>query len=246
MLKQFFKNTDEKGNITISPGLWVCISIFAVLVLLVIFVADDPVFNKEIEVDSVKIKSLIEGVKDNYTLYVTETKGESKKDITVTTDSKLKLYDGSFFGNNDYIVYNDKTFLMDIDTMTVTKTEDSEILKTPYFDLDFIKKITSNCKYKFESRTVVNCEISFEDYLRDYNEYYGKNIDIVSFEETKNILVSVKYSNTAIYLINIDFTSANNIIDADSNTLNYSIKVSSTCGNNYDDIYNQYKDILES
>lgn len=212
--------------------------ISAVIVLIMIIVVlfinpKEKVKKPQNVVDNKSIISKFDKIGNNYEIDIEETNNNVVINHIYYTDSKMELYETE---NMDvgYVKYNDKFYIMDGNTHKLSKTKNINFIDEQYYDLDFIKNLLSNCEFEFENNATVKCNIKRRDYFNKLNSKYNTKYGNDSEDEIEIIL---KYSDS-IKNINIDYSS-----DYVINKYNLTIK---NIGNNdFHEIREYYKDILE-
>ena len=233
-----FNELNSKDKLTIICGV--------IILLAAIFVLGTG-FNKNQNtkpvnvINNAHINTLIDKeLGNNYTITINETAGVKEHKHIYYYDGKLKLYE-STKSEYGYLEYNNNVYEMNATTKELTKyNEKISFMNNPLYDYDLIKKITDSCDYKFVSSKKVECNITLREYLKYHNEKYGTTY--VGNDDYINIYIS--YTDK-LNSIEINYTTFNKIVNLSNETIN--IKLSFRYNsNNFDNIYNAYKDILES
>ena len=115
-----------------------------------------------------------------------------------------------------------------------------ETYKTFFINLKLIRDVLKECELEIVSDNNSKCNINTFKYIEKYNEYY--NTDYKS-DDSKTEISIVYYSNE-IHDINIDYTNINKIINESDSKLNYKMTIININENDYSDIYNYYKEVL--
>ena len=227
-----------KDKITIICGI-----IILVAALFVVGTGFDKDYNIKpvMKVNSEKIKELMnKELGNNYTITIKETTNTKENKNIYYYDGRLKLYETtkSEYG---YLEYNGKMYQMNGDTKELTKyNEELSFINNPFYDLDLIKEFTNNCEYEYVSENKAKCNIKLKDYLTYHNNKYATTY----IGNDYNIIVEVTYSDK-INSIVIDYSAFNKTVNLSDEKLivNVTYRYNS---NNFDIIYENYKDILES
>lgn len=237
MLEKFNDlNTKEKTTV-----------ICGIIVLIVLIFVLATGLNKKIDykpvnkVNNNQIKELLnKELGDNYTITIKETTGIKENKHIFYNDGKLKLYESSK-SEYGYLEYNDKLYQMDGNTKELTRYyEKLSFINNPYYDLELIKEFTNQCEYEFVSTTKAKCDIKLSDYLTYHNKKYGTTY----VGNDNNIVVNIAYKDK-INSIEIDYSEFNKTVNLSEEKLMVSINFRYN-SNNFDIIYENYKDILES
>ena len=176
---------------------------------------------------------------ENYTVIINETTGETKNKHIYYYDGKLKLYETSK-SEYGYLEYNGKMYQMNADTKELTIYDDKiPFMNNPYYDLELIKDFTNTCEYEFVSSNKAKCNIKLKDYLTYHNSKYGTTY----IGNDNNIVIYVTYKDK-INSIEIDYSVFNKTINLSDEKMLVEINFRYNT-NNFDIIYENYKDILE-
>lgn len=203
-------------------------------------------FNNEMNIKPVnkvnneQIKELLnKELGDNYTITIKETTGTKENKYIFYYDGKLKLYETSKF-EYGYLEYNGNMYQMNGDTKELIKyNEKLSFINNPYYDLDLIKDFTNSCEYEYVSSNKAKCNVKLNDYLTYHNNKYGTTY----MGNDNDIIVNVTY-NDKVNSIEIDYSAFNKTVNLSDEkvTINIAFRYNS---NNFDIIYENYKDILE-
>ena len=175
-------NLDMKSRYTLICGL--------IVLCMIVFVIATGFFNTvekpENKVDSEKINTLVNNIKDNYTMTINKNLSNEYEEILYYTDNKLELYESDSY-DNGVIVYNDKLFCLDSDTMELNQCDaEYNYVNDSFYDFKFIKLLTEDCKYKYISNYKVSCDVSLNSFFGIYNELnntsYIGNDNNISFD----------------------------------------------------------------
>ena len=230
-----FNDLSFKDKTTVVCGIIVLIVI--VFVLSTGFEGDipKPVF----KVDTVLVNSLIDDLGDNYVISISDTTGEKTTNHIHYYDGRLDLYesDSSEYG---YLEYNGKRYQMDASTMKLTEYDGNVgYIDNPLYDYDLIKSFTDSCNYEYVDSNHATCKIILNEYLNYHNtkyntSYIGSDIEYIKLD--------VYYGNK-LNSLKIDYSAYNKFVNTSSDNLvvEFSFKYNS---NNFDTIYDNYKDIL--
>ena len=230
-------NLDMKSKYTLICG--------AIVLCMIVFVIATGFFNTvekpENKVDIEKINSLVNNIKDNYTMTVNKNLNNEFEEMIYYTDNKLELYESNSY-NNGVIVYNDKLFCLDSDTMELSLcSNEYDYVKNSFYDYEFIKSLVNKCKYQYVSNTNVTCNISLNDFFDRYNEVNNSSYVPVD----GNIIIDISYNRSYITKISIDYSNAYNVINDKDDKFLINMKFSFN-KNDFTEIYEHYKEILES
>ena len=231
------KNLSKKDKLTLICGL--------ILLLAVLFVIGTGI-DKDINIKPVnkvnneQIKEMFDQeLGENYTVIINETTGETKNKHIYYYDGKLKLYETSK-SEYGYLEYNGKMYQMNADTKELTIYDDKiPFMNNPYYDLELIKDFTNTCEYEFVSSNKAKCNIKLKDYLTYHNSKYGTTY----IGNDNNIVIYVTYKDK-INSIEIDYSVFNKTINLSDEKMLVEINFRYNT-NNFDIIYENYKDILE-
>ncbi len=231
------KNLNKKDKLTLICGL--------ILLLAVLFVIGTGI-DKDINIKPVnkvnneQIKELLnQELGKNYTVIINETTGETKNKHIYYYDGKLKLYETSK-SEYGYLEYNGKMYQMNADTKELTIYDDKiPFMNNPYYDLELIKDFTNTCEYEFVSSNKAKCNIKLKDYLTYHNNKYGTTY----IGNDNNIVIYVTYKDK-INSVEIDYSVFNKTINLSDEKMLVEINFRYNT-NNFDIIYENYKDILE-
>lgn len=232
-----FNDLNNKDKSTLVCGI--------VVVLMIIFVFSTGFFSKpsvkENNVSSEEINKLFDNVKDNYVININKNINNMNEKIIYYTDNKLELFENDIY-EDGVIRYNGNIFCLDSDTMELNQC-DSEYnyVYDSFYDFKFIKLLTSDCKYKYISNYKVSCDVSLNSFFRIYNEL--NNTSYIGNDN--NISFDIDYNDLYITKINVDFSDAYNIIYGTNDRFLLNMKLS-LGGNDFNKIYEHYKDILEA
>ena len=229
-------NLDMKSRYTLICGL--------IVLCMIIFVIATGFFNTvekpENKVDSEKINTLVNNIKDNYTMTINKNLSNEYEEILYYTDNKLELYESDSY-DNGVIVYNDKLFCLDSDTMELSLcSNEYDYVKNSFYDYEFIKSLINKCKYQYVSNTNVTCNISLNAFFDKYNEM--NNSSYIPVDD--NIVVYIVYNRNYITKISIDYSNAYNVINGNDDKFLVNMKFSFN-KNDFTEIYEYYNDILE-
>lgn len=231
------KNLNKKDKLTLICGL-----ILLLAVLFVIGTGTDKDMNiKPVnKVNNEQIKEMLnQELGENYTVIINETTGETKNKHIYYYDGKLKLYETSK-SEYGYLEYNGKMYQMNADTKELTIYDDKiPFMNNPYYDLELIKDFTNTCEYEFVSSNKAKCNIKLKDYLTYHNSKYGTTY----IGNDNNIVIYVTYKDK-INSIEIDYSVFNKTINLSDEKMLVEINFRYNT-NNFDIIYENYKDILE-
>lgn len=192
------------------------------------------------KVNNEQIKELMKKeLGDNYTITIKETTGTRENKYIYYYDGKLKLYETSK-SEYGYLEYNGKMYQMNGDTKELTKyNEKLTFMNNPYYDLELIKDFTDSCEYEYVSSNKAKCNIKLKDYLTYHNNKYG-----TTYVGNDNyIVINVTYKDK-IASIEIDYSVFNKTVNLSDEKVIVNINFRYNA-NNFDIIYENYKDILE-
>jgi hypothetical protein len=224
------------------------IKLFAIIfILLVIFLYS--VFsgngninkNKEIKVDLSNISELFKPIDNNYTLIIDKTVNNENTKIEYITDGTLKLYDIS--GENEgYIIYNDKTYVVDSKKITIKEyNKKLDFINDRFYNIDFIKSIMNICDIEVKSNTSFKCSMDVSSYIANYNEFFHSNYIYLGDEQ---LVFNIKHGNIANN-INVDYSVINNIITGNQDKVEYNIKIENVNNNDYSNLFDVFSDTLK-
>jgi len=231
----------------IPTSLIVCLVLFAGLVCLILF-NSEPSSNSNNEVDKnliVKneIIDLFNQIGEEYSFRVKRTFGSSVHNWNYYTDSKLEMYDGDFFSNNSYLVYNNKKYVVNLNDYKINNYSGNIIYMNDFYtNKDLIKNIIYYCDLEIINNVKVNCKINLSDYVREYNSMYNESLTV---ENDKEMLFTISYYSTKINKIVLDYTYFNSLISNSKENLIYEIEYLSIDKEDFDNIYQYYKDYLK-
>ncbi len=233
---------EEKENTQIKPIAFVIAGIALLMIIYIIFgTKTDLSITGENENATINIDALFSTIKDNYTLKIVATNDTGTTMWEFDREKDLKLYDLNMNTDNEkgYAVYNNKTFIFD-NEHKLYPTNDIVTNKDGFINLKLIRDVLKECELEIVSDNSSKCNINTSKYIEKYNEYY--NTDYKS-DDSKTEISIVYYSNE-IHDINIDYTNINKIINESDSKLNYKMTIININENDYSDIYNYYKEVL--
>lgn len=238
MLKKLSKKLGVK--IEKSTIIYLTVIVFGLL-----FIITHKTLNNSLKVtgivDSEHINELFDQIGDNYSLRVSETRNDKTTNLSLSCDSRIKLYEGTMIDKDGYLIYNNKVFELngtDLSRSSVDVTSFDNI----YMDINFIKKVVKHCDYEYVNPVKATCSVKISDYLKEYNEY--RNTEL-SADYDNLIKFDIIYYSDILGKINVDYTDINRIISYDADDLKYGIKIVDVNENNFDELYDYSKDILE-
>lgn len=232
-----FEELEKKEKLTLVCG--------AIMLIAAIFVMGTG-FNRDNnlkpvnKVNNEQVNEVInKELGDNYTMTVEETVGQKKNKYVFYSTEKIKLYESSK-EEKGYLEYNNKMFEMDGKTRELTKYEGKpSYINNPFYDLDLIKEFTGTCEYEYAGPNEAKCNIKLKDYLTYHNSKYGTTY----VGNDDYIVLNVRYGEK-LNEINIDYTVFNKTINISEEKMNININIRYN-SNNFDVIYENYKEILE-
>lgn len=232
-----FNDLNNKDKSTLVCGI--------VVLLMIIFVFSTGFFSKpsvkENNVSSEEVNKLFDNVKDNYVININKNINNMNEKIIYYTDNKLELFENDIY-EDGVIRYNGNIFCLDSDTMELNQCDaEYNYVNDSFYDFKFIKLLTRDCKYKYISNYKVSCDVSLNSFFRIYNEL--NNTSYIGNDN--NISFDIDYNDLYITKINVDFSDAYNIIYGTNDRFLLNMKLS-LGGNDFNKIYEHYKDILEA
>ncbi len=233
---------EEKESTQIKPIAFVVAGIALLMVIYILFgTKTDLSITGENENATINIDTLFSTIRDNYTIKIVETNDTGTTMWEFDREKDFKLYDLNMNTDNEkgYAVYNDKTFIFD-NEHKLYPTNDIVTNKDGFINLKLIRDVLKECELEIVSDNNSKCNINTSKYIEKYNEYY--NTDYKS-DDSKTEISIVYYSNE-IHDINIDYTNINKIINESDSKLNYKMTIININENDYSDIYNYYKEVL--
>ncbi len=233
---------EEKESTQIKPIAFVVAGIALLMVIYILFgTKTDLSITGENENATINIDTLFSTIRDNYTIKIVETNDTGTTMWEFDREKDFKLYDLNMNTDNEkgYAVYNDKTFIFD-NEHKLYPTNDIVTNKDAFINLKLIRDVLKECELEIVSDNSSKCNINTSKYIEKYNEYY--NTDYKS-DDSKTEISIVYYSNE-IHDISIDYTNINKIINENDSKLNYKMTIININENDYSDIYNYYKEVL--
>lgn len=192
-------------------------------------------------VDEKHLNELYDMIGDNYSLRVSETRNDKTTNLEFSRDSRIKLYEGSMLDKEGYLIYNNKVFELNNNNLSRSDVG-VESFDNVYMDMEFLKKVFKHCEYEYINPVKATCSVKISDYINEYNSY--RNTEL-STDYDNLIKFDIVYYNDILGKINVDYTDINRVISFDADSLQYGIKVVSVNDNNFDELYEYSKDILE-
>lgn len=232
----------------IPTSLILCLTLFCGCVCYILMSSDSTSNTNNNEVDKnliVKneIIDLFNQIGDKYSFNVTRTFGNSIHKWNYYTDSKLEIFDGEFYSNKTYLVYNNKKYVVNLDNYKINRYNDNiKYINDVYTNKDLIKNIIYYCDLEIINNVKVNCKINLSDYVREYNSMYNKSLTV---QNDKEMLFTISYYSTKIDKLVLDYTAFNSLISNSKENLIYEIEYFSTDQEDFDNIYKYYKDYLK-
>lgn len=230
-------NLDNKDK-----GTLVCGGIILIVIIFVLVTG----FNNEIiknndSVNNEEVNKLFDNIKDNYIMTINKNINNMNEEIIYYTDGKLELYESSIY-EDGVIKYNNKLFCLNDESMELTDCDgEYDYVNDLFYDYSFIKSLLSECDYRRVSDNNVTCNVSLNNFFEKYNNM--NNTEYVGDE--REIVFDIVYNSSYISKISVDFSDVYNIIHGFDDKFSLNIKFNVN-GNNFDKIYEYYKDILEA
>ena len=231
-------NLDNNDKITL-----ICGGVVLFVILFVIgtgFISDSDKNNEKV-FDSKKINELFNKNNDSYTMSITRNLNNEFVNVIYYTDGKLELFESDTI---DYgiIRYNDKLFCLNSSDMELSICNDeNSFINDSFYDYDFIKLFTSECEYNLIEDGHVACNVKAKNFFEKYN--YLNNTSFVGNDE--NVLVDVFYNGIGLSKLSIDYSEVYNVMNISNDKLIFNISFSLE-SNDFSEIYDHYKDVLES
>lgn len=230
-----FNDMSAKDKVTVVCGF--IVFLVMVFVLSTGFEGDipKPVFSVNMD----ELNSILDDLGNNYTINIKDTTGDKTVNYIYYFDGKLKLYES----DNDqygYLEYNGKRYQMNGVTKELVEYEESVgFIDNPLYDYDLIKNFTDSCNYEYVSDNNASCKITLNEYLKYHNNkyntsYVGSDSDFI----TLNIIYGKRVNS-----IKIDYTAYNKVVNYGEDNVNIEFSISYD-SNNFDTIYDNYKDVL--
>ena len=234
-------------GINIKKSTFACIIIILFGLLFILLVSIFKVRSVDSQPTSVakdEILELFNNINDNYSLDINITRNDISKRILFSRDSNMELFEGSYYDEDGLLIYKDNVFeLISSDNKIVKSDKNKNDLYDIYYDIGFLKKLFNNCEFDYINPVKATCMIKVSDYLNEYNQYMNTEL---TTEEENIIFFDIVYYSTEIGKINVDYTIVNKIINDNDDSLNYGIKIRSINNNDYNDLYEYNKDILDN
>ena len=232
-----FNDLNNKDKSTLVCGI--------VVLFMVIFVFSTGFFSKpnvkENNVSSEEVNKLFDNVKENYVINISKNVNNINEQIIYYTDNKLELYESDIY-ENGVIRYNGNIFCLDSNTMEILECDDEyNYVNDIFYDFEFIKLLTRDCEYKYVSKNKVSCNISLNTFFNKYNELNGTSY----IGSDDDILFDINYNDLYVTKVSVDFSKVYNIIHGTNDRFLLNMKLS-LGGNDFNKIYEHYKEILES
>ena len=229
------KKLSEKYKISETAVKGILYSLIFIVMLLFIFLINNSKSMKLEKKDMTKEEmiSLFDKIKSNYSLVVEEEINGKSIKIEYSTDSKLILYEKDDKG---YLIYNNIIYEADKETTKIKKT--NYVIEDKLYNINFIKKIMNYCELEYVNNAKSKCSVKYSDFLNEYNNEYNTNIEI-NYDNILKFDV-VHYSDRIVKVI-VDYSQINSLINNSSDTLKYGIKIENIDKNNFDELFNYYK-----
>ena len=159
------------------------------------------------------VEKYINSMGDNYKMTITT----DNKDITYSRDKDVESFESVDFKNNNYIKYNNKTYIYKNDSLK--EIESSEDLEDRYnYDINLIKKVIGYCKYRNPFEGIAVCTIKSSDYNKELQSLYG-----VGRLSEEDVILSFYYRKNIVDRMVFDYTDKKyNINVTDIGNINYS------------------------
>ena len=231
-----FENLSSKDKMFL-----VCAAIVFFMILFVFMTGfNNKIPNKEIKIDNNQINEKINNLGENYILNISYTTGNVVENYIFYKEDKMMFYEKE--GDTSvYLKYNDNMFVIDGPSKEMSKYDGGvSYINNPYYDYELIQEFTKSCDYKFDSLNNVSCKLPLNTYLSYHNSKYGTNY----VGEDGTIDIYVTYVNR-VNKIKIDYTSFNKYVNQSDEDVIVEIKLKYNT-NNFEVIYDNYKEILES
>lgn len=218
----------------------ICGFIMLLVIIFVLSTGFDRTLPKPVfKADSEQINSVIDDLGDNYTMNITDTTGSVTKNYIHYYDGRFHLYE-SENDNVGYLDYKGNRYQMDGVTRELTLfTGTVGYIDNPLYDYELIKTFTDNCDYEYVNENKATCKITLNDYLSYHNTKY--NTSYVG-NDTDYININVSYAKR-LNSIEIDYSAYNKVVNLAEDNVLVKIKFNYN-SNNFDTIYDNYKDVL--
>ena len=230
------KKISEKYKIseTLAKGLLIAL-VFIIMIAFILLTGNKRKdIKKSISFTQDDLIKLLEKIHDNYTLDIDETiDGETTK-LLYSTDSKIDSYE---LNNKVYLYYNNNLYEINQDNYKLTKTETKKFVNNPYYNINLLKNVFGYCELKYINNVKSTCVIHFNDYIREYNLIYKKNIENINID----IKFDIIHFGDKITKINVDYSNINKYINFENKDIKYGIRISDIDNNNFDEFLDYYK-----
>ena len=230
-----FNDLNSKDKLTL-----ICGAVFLVVMLFVLSTGFDGDIPKPVfKVNTEEVNALIDDLGDNYVITLTSKIGETESKYIHYYDGRFHLYesDKSEFG---YLEYNNKRYKMDGVTKDLTEYDESVgFIDNPLYDYELVKNFTDNCNYEYVTENKASCKITLNEYLSYHNNKY--NTSYVG-SDSEYITIDVVYGSK-LSLLTVDYTSYNKSVNLSDENLIVKFDIQYNV-NNFDTIYDNYKDVL--
>lgn len=219
----------------------VCFIIVVLMMLFVIFTSGREHKKEEIVVDKTKMIERFNMINNNYQLKVTKNLNGENENFTYYTDGNLELYETDSL-DIGYIVYNNKTYALDSNTMKLSLVNEiPSFINDPYGNFKLIKSIINKCEFEHINTSTANCKVQEADFINAMNSFYNNKYDNYSLNYLD---IKINYGDR-INKLDIDYSNINSLLFGDNNSIAYEIKISNVGGNNFNEIYEYFKDELK-
>lgn len=237
MLKHFTSTVKSSHiSLLVSGGIF----FLTVLFVLLSNPNNSQISNKEkLVVNKEEMIKLLDDIQDNYSLKIEENLNDEIKNYEYNRDSNIELLTENNT-NYGYILYNNKQYKVLEDASISKMKKMHPLFDNNYVKYDFIKGLLKTCDFKYIDSTNASCSINVNDFIQYLNNTLGTTNDLVSQEE---IYVNITYTDK-IYSIKIDYSNYIKLI-SDDEKLSYEMIFSDINKNDYSEIIDHYKDVLE-
>ncbi len=232
------KKISEKYKI--SETLITGILIVLILTLMLVFIfatrSGAKKFKNDRVLTSENLELLLNRINDNYTLNMDEIINGELNNVIYSRDSKMETYE---LYNKAYLYYNNNLFEINEENYKIKKISKEPFVDNPFYNINLLKKVFSHCEFERINNVKSICKVKFSDYILEYNNLYNQNINPVD-----NIIKFELIYFDDLSKINVDYTDINRIINNNSKSIKYGIRIEDIDKNNYDIFYEKYKKTL--
>lgn len=182
------------------------------------------------------VLSLFNSISNNYTLIISKNMDDVITKLNYSTASNLTMYESSIYDESGYLTYNDSIYYLKNNEILITNDNKwMNLFNSKYYDLSFIKDLIIDSEEKIISSKESQYTITLLDYINKYNEKYNTNFGVIN---NTNVTINIKYNDTRIKYINIDYSAIDHIINKDNNynIISYNIELRDIDSNNFDNI----------